>query len=284
MDHYIRGYGLISAIHVAGPSFYSEGWPPCYYIRVLLHEMVHAYLSLYMCHCLQCHCDMVNTSGVTGHGPSFLMMMDSIDDTLKTWDIGLEGVLRSSADGRGHGSFDEVRFHRNQELRKFRQLIGRTNNSRAYNAATMAGDSDGGVSMDANGKVKVTMKDMKPLGREPGMHIYMSAARIGTTIVSKSKLIETGNTVQALLKARTERRFSWPITYKKAKQSTDKIEVADEIEMIRERDFDKVEDLAAYEPGSDSDESEESEETPLFLIVLGLINRLTRRAWQRMRV
>ncbi|KAI1119070.1 hypothetical protein F5Y14DRAFT_460398 [Nemania sp. NC0429] len=96
-ERWIRGYGPFAQIHLAGRTFYSKDLPLKlrYILETLIHEMVHAYIGVYMCRCANCTRNTLNTCGGTGHGPTFLMMLDAIDQTLRSWGAGLSGLAKT---------------------------------------------------------------------------------------------------------------------------------------------------------------------------------------------
>ncbi|KAI0183154.1 hypothetical protein EV127DRAFT_490514 [Xylaria flabelliformis] len=92
-DRHVRGYGPTSEIHIAGSTFYIDPAPLWFLVQTLIHEMVHAYVHIFMCQCPTCRRDSNNTCGPTGHGPTFLMLIDCIDRTLRSWGVGLSGLV-----------------------------------------------------------------------------------------------------------------------------------------------------------------------------------------------
>ncbi|KAI0203705.1 hypothetical protein F4808DRAFT_29261 [Astrocystis sublimbata] len=82
---YMRHYGPIFEIHMAGPQFFDNAPRLLKYIEILLHQMVNVYLSLYTCRCPPCRNDQYKLVGVRGNHRSFLMLMDTIDQTLRSW-------------------------------------------------------------------------------------------------------------------------------------------------------------------------------------------------------
>ncbi|KAI1131252.1 hypothetical protein F5Y10DRAFT_80342 [Nemania abortiva] len=114
-SQHIRGYGPVSEIHIAGRSFFPSNRPLRFYLATLIHEMAHAYLSLYVCNCVDCECDKLNTTGLTGHGPSFIMLMDAINFTMHEWDIGLHGLAVFRNIMGYAGEPDEIKLLRGAE-------------------------------------------------------------------------------------------------------------------------------------------------------------------------
>ncbi|TRX95102.1 hypothetical protein FHL15_004187 [Xylaria flabelliformis] len=92
-DRYVRGYGPTSEIHIAGSTFYIDPAPLWFLVQTLIHEMVHAYVHVFLCQCPTCRRDSNNTCGPTGHGQTFLMLIDCIDQTLRSWGVGLSGLV-----------------------------------------------------------------------------------------------------------------------------------------------------------------------------------------------
>ncbi|KAI0548895.1 hypothetical protein F4679DRAFT_596274 [Xylaria curta] len=92
-DRHLRGYGPISEIHLAGSTFYIDPAPLWFFVQTLIHEMVHAYVHLYLCQCSTCSRNSNNTCGPSGHGQTFLMLLDCIDQTLRSWGVGLSGLM-----------------------------------------------------------------------------------------------------------------------------------------------------------------------------------------------
>ncbi|KAI0855193.1 hypothetical protein F4860DRAFT_521916 [Xylaria cubensis] len=92
-DRHVRGYGPTSEIHIAGSTFYIDPAPLWFLVQTLIHEMVHAYVHIFMCQCPTCRRDSNNTCGPTGHGKTFMMLIDCIDQTLRSWGVGLSGLV-----------------------------------------------------------------------------------------------------------------------------------------------------------------------------------------------
>ena len=63
------------------------------YLSFLLHEMTHAVLDLFLCICRPCKClkNVMRTTGLTGHGPSYCRLRQAIEiranQTMRTWFI-----------------------------------------------------------------------------------------------------------------------------------------------------------------------------------------------------
>ncbi|KAI1802441.1 hypothetical protein F4811DRAFT_395422 [Daldinia bambusicola] len=53
----------------------------------LMHEMIHAYFTIYACDCLRCERGLLNTTGLPhdGHGPIFLMLHRLVVSELRRW-------------------------------------------------------------------------------------------------------------------------------------------------------------------------------------------------------
>ncbi|KAI0405818.1 hypothetical protein F4802DRAFT_136582 [Xylaria palmicola] len=90
--HHIMGYGPLADINIAGSTLYKELQHLDKFLKTTVHEIVHAYLYMFMCRCEPCFRDSFNTLGTRGHGPSFLMLLDCIDQTLRSWNVGLGGL------------------------------------------------------------------------------------------------------------------------------------------------------------------------------------------------
>lgn len=90
LGRYIRGYGYLEEIHVAGSSLsFVHASAPRHIMATLLHEMTHAYIDLFLCHCRSCTADITNTFGCKSHGAVFMMLLDCIDQTMRSWMVGL---------------------------------------------------------------------------------------------------------------------------------------------------------------------------------------------------
>ncbi|KAJ8122107.1 hypothetical protein ONZ43_g1615 [Nemania bipapillata] len=263
-DRYFRGYGHIQAIHLAGSSFF----PPDYnklsfFIETLVHEMVHAYLNLHACRCQTCEWDILNTTGLTGHGPAFLMMLDSIHYTLKSWRAGLSAVQqRTFPNGSLISMYDEIKLLRYRESQAFMQRMeayaknltqylveGQSSRQQEARACELTAaevrkkgtkkgtrkgknkkwektenQKDKRQWIDEENEVFLYLNGMKPLSKRPGMNVYMTSAVVGATKVDQAKLDETCNTVQALLKRREARRLRWPKSIFRSKKSNEQVE------------------------------------------------------------
>ncbi|TGJ84352.1 hypothetical protein E0Z10_g4401 [Xylaria hypoxylon] len=205
-DRYIRGYGQVAEIHIPGASFFDhpEQITAAFFLETLVHEMVHAYVNIFMCRCKACDQDMVNTRGLTGHGKTFIMLLDCIDYTLRAWDIGLSGLMRQWVchEGKQH-LFDEVRTLHQIEMayynRVSRPIIEETP---SRTEETLNAKRTGMIKEEADtpGMVWVQVNGPRPLEySNPGMNVYMTAPQVGGTMVDLWKLNETGDIVQALI-------------------------------------------------------------------------------------
>ncbi|KAK1482299.1 hypothetical protein CABS01_13997 [Colletotrichum abscissum] len=67
-------------------------------VASLIHEMVHAYLQMFVCRSPQCNRNLLNTTGLTGHGPTFMKMFGLIMETVRTWHPSLEYVGQDRCD------------------------------------------------------------------------------------------------------------------------------------------------------------------------------------------
>ncbi|KAI0798746.1 hypothetical protein GGR55DRAFT_553568 [Xylaria sp. FL0064] len=119
---YIRGLGPFCKIHIMGKGYYKddptmqhsalENPTLQFFLENLIHEMVHAYITLFMCRCKPCSLDTPNTDGFTGHGPAFVKLLACIDQTLITWDVGLraakEGHKKAMEAGEGSPLSDQI--------------------------------------------------------------------------------------------------------------------------------------------------------------------------------
>ncbi|KAI1191507.1 hypothetical protein F5B17DRAFT_452119 [Nemania serpens] len=124
-DRWVRGYGPFSEIHLAGESFYAGRAPLRFFLETLVHEMAHAYLNLHVCRCAACLGNTLNTCGATGHGPSFLMLLDCIDQTMKSWDEGLRGMAAerlTTSNGKVY-IYDEVHSLLHSETKYFNEKM-----------------------------------------------------------------------------------------------------------------------------------------------------------------
>ncbi|KXH44195.1 hypothetical protein CNYM01_09008 [Colletotrichum nymphaeae SA-01] len=67
-------------------------------VASLIHEMVHAYLQMFVCRGPQCTRNLLNMIGLTGHGPTFMKMHGLIVETVRTWHPSLEYVGQKRCD------------------------------------------------------------------------------------------------------------------------------------------------------------------------------------------
>ncbi|KAK5630469.1 hypothetical protein RRF57_006184 [Xylaria bambusicola] len=95
-ERYLRGLGPFANIQITGASFYEKDSNEVnahFFLETLIHEMVHAYIHLYLCNCAECFKDLPNTAGVAGHGKTFVLLLSCIDWTLRSWGVGLSGLI-----------------------------------------------------------------------------------------------------------------------------------------------------------------------------------------------
>ncbi len=219
-DRYVRGYGPYCQINLAGPSFYiltPRIMTPRFFIETLIHEMVHAYINLYLCRCQLCYSDLPNTRGVTGHGPTFLMLLDCIDRTMRSWDIGMSGLVRERKFENGvYRRIDEVKLLHQKETTVYQEIM----------ISPAAGEQQPNQTgeMPAPEPTRVVLEDLdKAYGtkefnvarglhiRNPGVNVYMRNARVGGSVVNMYKVKETCEIVEELiaLKAARFNMKSW---------------------------------------------------------------------------
>ncbi|KAI0444418.1 hypothetical protein F4803DRAFT_256540 [Xylaria telfairii] len=250
-DRYVRGYGPVSEIHVAGSTFYRDPVPLWFLVETLIHEMVHAYMHLFLCQCSTCSLDILNTCGLDGHGQTFLMLIDCIDQTMKSWGVGLTALLHgvfpilcnagaacphaALHDPRGFKimHYDELSILREREKRFIEsrslpfgeqpscQMIG---DRRSSEEITKAKNKNEELLRGQNWK---ELNVLRPVGqREPGSRVYMIATRAGATKIEQSFLDRTGDIVQELLannasksskKSSMKLNLPWPRTGNKDK-------------------------------------------------------------------
>ncbi|KAI0975333.1 hypothetical protein F4678DRAFT_484959 [Xylaria arbuscula] len=211
---YLRKIGPIMKICIAGETFYKDGDKHMgadkvhFFLKTLAHEMVHAYLSLFMCHCKICYKDFPNTKGVSGHGKTFMVLLDCMDQTLRSWGVGLTGLMKeeTTTDGAArNGTYDELGCMYIHERMAYQTVALGTAGSLAVESETEA---------EAAARRKEFMKEeeflypppgvgfnaMRELrGREPGMNVFMVDACVGGTRVDQEKLRETCDIVQGLI-------------------------------------------------------------------------------------
>ncbi|KAI1202932.1 hypothetical protein F5X97DRAFT_343970 [Nemania serpens] len=141
-ERHIKGYGPFCEVHIAGQSFYDSHKPLSFFLETLIHEMVHAYLNLRICHCARCSTNVLNTTGITGHGPTFLMVLDCIHQTMASWNLGLTGLAQERVTRNGRPvMMDEVYLLVHSEAKllqdRMRACLGR---SHAAEQASPAGN------------------------------------------------------------------------------------------------------------------------------------------------
>ncbi|KAL3305216.1 hypothetical protein RB213_004002 [Colletotrichum asianum] len=74
---------VFEALHDhSGPIYYASLQ---FAIRTLLHELLHAYIDVFICTCACCKKDIPNTRGFTGHGKTFLRMNTLMMEELRSW-------------------------------------------------------------------------------------------------------------------------------------------------------------------------------------------------------
>ncbi|KAI0099207.1 hypothetical protein GGR51DRAFT_576338 [Nemania sp. FL0031] len=245
---HIKGYGPVSDIHIKGPSVCDPETKLGWFLCTLLHEMVHAYLRIYVCPCTTCKCNIINASGVTGHGPSFLMILDVIDRTLQDWGIPVRGMVACEYVREGTlYNWDDIAKYRHLEARvaerHYRWLDGppeecpcrrpvpQTEGSSVPDGGTSRGQPDEAkqkkkkrvwerrlniirkINDPKKPKICMCINRMRPIhAEELGGNVYMAVAQVGGTVVDQAKLAETCDIVQGLIKAEGQRRFRWPGT------------------------------------------------------------------------
>ncbi|KAI3531359.1 hypothetical protein CSPX01_14231 [Colletotrichum filicis] len=64
-------------------------------VVALVHEMVHAYIQMFLCRRPQCYRDRLNTDGVSGHGPTFKKLLSLITIEFQTWHASLRKIIRA---------------------------------------------------------------------------------------------------------------------------------------------------------------------------------------------
>ncbi|KAI1756811.1 hypothetical protein F4782DRAFT_549253 [Xylaria castorea] len=248
-DNYVRGYGPVSEIHIAGSTFFMDPVPLWFLVETLIHEMVHAYIHLFMCRCPTCCCDSLNTCGLSGHGQAFLMLIDCIDQTLRTWGVGLSGLWKrmcsfpcaaaaASPEAGEHGQkgvrrfcFDEIWTLRDRERRLIEvrtspcpvESSPQLEEKRSPEQTNETKDKK----QEKSGQDWTEVNGLRPVEkREPGMQVYMTAAHAGATNVEQAMLDRTGDIVQALVakmpaksskKSSTKLNLPWSRTGDKGK-------------------------------------------------------------------
>ncbi|KAI0474864.1 hypothetical protein F4859DRAFT_521900 [Xylaria cf. heliscus] len=225
-SRHVRGYGPVSEIHIAGHSFYIDPVPLWFLMETLIHEMVHVYIQLFLCRCPTCWSDCLNTRGLDGHGQSFLMLIDCIDRTLRTWGIGLSGLIRGSYshpcslgdmcptvgtphEGKRHIHCDEI-YSLHDRQRRLLEALRRRPESQVHSPPGEGKENQRRSEKANDTKEKkqeesklglAELNKMRKIGeRVPGELVYMTSARAGATKVDESLLERTGDIVQALIK------------------------------------------------------------------------------------
>ncbi|KAK1636192.1 hypothetical protein BDP81DRAFT_320456 [Colletotrichum phormii] len=61
-------------------------------VASLIHEMVHAYIQMFVCQRPQCERNLLDTAGLSGHGPIFMKLHTLIVETVRAWHTSLEYV------------------------------------------------------------------------------------------------------------------------------------------------------------------------------------------------
>ncbi|KAG7064349.1 hypothetical protein JMJ76_0007394 [Colletotrichum scovillei] len=62
-------------------------------VVVLIHEMVHAYLQMFLCRRPQCERDRLNTDGLSGHGRTFQKLLALITVEFQGWHGSLRNII-----------------------------------------------------------------------------------------------------------------------------------------------------------------------------------------------
>uniref|UniRef100_L2FI95 SprT-like domain-containing protein n=1 Tax=Colletotrichum fructicola (strain Nara gc5) TaxID=1213859 RepID=L2FI95_COLFN len=105
-------------------------------VGVLIHEMVHAYLFLFLCKGQTCERNRLNTYGVTGHGPVFTSLLALIIREIRSWHSDLTNLYASHFDavtGADWRSWDletsariqQWRVYKSKGYRPFQEFVGR---------------------------------------------------------------------------------------------------------------------------------------------------------------
>ncbi|KAI0433825.1 hypothetical protein F5Y09DRAFT_350441 [Xylaria sp. FL1042] len=213
-DKYFRGFGPFCEIHIAGASFF-ENDPETinlrFFLETLVHEMVHAYIHIFMCHCNECFMDLPNTEGVTNHGPAFLKLLACIDQTLKSWDVDLRGLLVDmivNEDGPP-GVFDEMYVLCKRELSgHLAMLEAAALDEEEMKKEKMDRDSDETAvpaRMD-DAEIEEEPESVSMFNPAQGLcyvdedtHVWLLGAFVGAAKVNPLKVEEAGRRVQGLI-------------------------------------------------------------------------------------
>ncbi|KAF4818771.1 hypothetical protein CGCSCA5_v005038 [Colletotrichum siamense] len=105
-------------------------------VGVLIHEMVHAYLFLFLCKGQTCERNRLNTYGVTHHGPVFTSLLALIIREVRSWHSDLTNLYPShfdavtGADWRSWGletsaRTQQWRVYKSRGYRPFQEFVGR---------------------------------------------------------------------------------------------------------------------------------------------------------------
>ncbi|KAF6818182.1 hypothetical protein CSOJ01_02063 [Colletotrichum sojae] len=95
-------------------------WPAT--LETLVHEMVHAYINMFVCRGPQCDKNVLNTIGLTGHGPVFLKLHALLIKQMRTWhpllkDLNIRNCLH-------RGTVDATAMHREEGAREAAEARG----------------------------------------------------------------------------------------------------------------------------------------------------------------
>ncbi|KAF2972403.1 hypothetical protein GQX73_g1181 [Xylaria multiplex] len=206
---HVLGYGRFAEIHIAGPTMFNrpKAVTLCFLLETLVHEMVHAYLSLFTCRCGICRSDLPSTTGMTGHGKAFLMLLDCIDYTLRKWGVGLSGLFREEFSyGGTRYTCDEITclYHVETEAYKRYPLSALEEPSDLEEIFFFKSTEP--ANNEAADIQEPVVRGSRPLNiMGPGQNVYLAAPRVGGTAVSPLKLEQTGDIVQALIAKETIR-------------------------------------------------------------------------------
>lgn len=63
-------------------------------VVALIHEMVHAYIAMFLCRRPRCYRDRLNTDGLSDHGPTFKKLLALISREFQKWHGSLRKIIR----------------------------------------------------------------------------------------------------------------------------------------------------------------------------------------------
>ncbi|KXH37116.1 hypothetical protein CSIM01_00178 [Colletotrichum simmondsii] len=90
-------------------------------VQTLIHEMLHAYLAMFVCERPQSLRNLLNTVGLTGHGPTFMKLQTLITETVRTWHPSLKDMNRDGC--RADTAFDT--FDHDEEQRAIKEAASK---------------------------------------------------------------------------------------------------------------------------------------------------------------